>query len=204
MNQRDSLSSGCDVFHPLISVPGIVENRKMENLSVPVKESHARAYNCANRDGAKFGTLTERTTVHCCYSFEKALHASACTKRAHANCGRPGREFTTPYAHGKAKTHMAGLSPLPSLHCMRPANCISPEDEDRDTLLACAVLPDPSLSRFPVDRAWLRAPLRYARVSSAFARARCHAAGVSSFRGINPSTQGRVARYDSCGNTSNR
>lgn len=87
---------------------------------------------------------------------------------------------------------------------MRPANCISPEDEDRDTLLACAVLPDPSLSRFPVDRAWLRAPLSYARVSSAFARARCHAAGVSSSRGSNPSTQGRVARYDSCGNTSNR
>ena len=87
---------------------------------------------------------------------------------------------------------------------MRPANCISPEDEDRDTLLACAVLPDPSLSRFPASRAWLRAPLSYARVSSAFARARCHAAGVSSSRGINPSTQGRVARYDSCGNTSNR
>ena len=90
------------------------------------------------------------------------------------------------------------------VHSMRPANCISPEDEDRDTLLACAVLPDPSLSRFPVDRAWLRAPLSYARVSSAFARARCHAAGVSSSRGINPSTQGRVARYDNNGNTSNR
>ena len=90
------------------------------------------------------------------------------------------------------------------LDCMRPANCISPEDEDRDTLLACAVLPDPSLSRFPASRAWLKAPLRYARVSSAFARARCHAPGVSSSRGINPSTQGRVARYDSCGNTSNR
>jgi hypothetical protein len=89
---------------------------------------------------------------------------------------------------------------------MRPANCISPEDEDHDTLLECAVLPDPSSSRFPAGRAWLRAPLSYARLSSAFAsaRARCHAAGVSSSRGINPSTAGRVARYDSRGNTSNR
>ena len=112
LKQRDSLSSVCDVFHPLISVPGIVENRKMENLSVPVKESHARAYNCANRDGAKFGTLTERTTVHCCYSFEKALHASACTKRAHANCGRPGREFTTPYGAGQDKAPNGGSLPL--------------------------------------------------------------------------------------------
>ena len=90
------------------------------------------------------------------------------------------------------------------VNSMRPANCISPEDEDRDTLCACAVLPDPSLSRFPVGRAWLRAPLSYPRVSSAFALARCHPAGVSSSRGINPSTQGRVARYDNNGNTSNR
>ena len=37
LTQRDSLSSGCDVFHPLISVPRIVENRKMENLRDPVR-----------------------------------------------------------------------------------------------------------------------------------------------------------------------
>ena len=84
----------------------------MENLRGLVKKSHARAYNCANRDGAKFGTLTERTTVHCCYSFEKALHASACTKRAHANCGRPGREFTTPYGAGQDKAPNGGSLPL--------------------------------------------------------------------------------------------
>ena len=42
--------------HILISVPGIVENRKMEILRVPVKESHSRAYGCAQRVGAKFGT----------------------------------------------------------------------------------------------------------------------------------------------------
>jgi len=66
--------------HILNSVPGIVENRKMENLSVPVKESHSRAYNCANRDGAKFGTLTERMTMHCSDPFQKALPASACAK----------------------------------------------------------------------------------------------------------------------------
>ncbi len=80
LKQRDSQSSACDIFHPLISAPGIVENRKMENLSVPVKESHSRAYNCANRDGAKFGTLTERMTMHCSDPFQKALPASACAK----------------------------------------------------------------------------------------------------------------------------
>jgi hypothetical protein len=87
---------------------------------------------------------------------------------------------------------------------MRPANCISPENGDCDTLFACAVLPDPSSSRFPAGLALLGAPLSYARVSSAFARARCHAAGVSSSRGISPWTSGRIARYDSRGDTSNR
>ena len=86
----------------------------MENLRGLVKKSHARAYNCANRDGAKFGTLTERMTVHCCYSFEKALHASACTKRAHANCGRPGREFTTPSCPQQVEEPSEGS--LPFLH----------------------------------------------------------------------------------------
>ena len=98
--------------HILISVPGIVENRKMEILSSLVYTWPPHVYNSANRDGAKFCTLTERMTVHCCYSFEKALHASACTKRAHANCGRPGREFTTPYGAGQDKAPNGGSLPL--------------------------------------------------------------------------------------------
>ena len=52
----------------------------MENLRGLVKESHSRAYGCAQRVGAKFGTLAERVTLHRCYPFQKALNASACTK----------------------------------------------------------------------------------------------------------------------------
>ena len=71
-------------------------------------------------------------------------------------------------------------------HSMGPANTLYPEGGGRDTLFGAAVLPSPCSSRFPAGRALLRAPLSYARVSSAFARARCQAAGASSSTGMSP------------------
>ena len=107
--------------HPLISAPRIVENRKMENLRGLVKESHSRAYGCAQRVGAKFGTLAERVTLHRCSFFQKALNASTCINQASAclptpTSDAPDVNSQLHTSHGKAKTHMAGLSTLPSLH----------------------------------------------------------------------------------------
>jgi hypothetical protein len=82
----------------------------MEILRVPVKESHSRAYSCAQRKGAKFGTLTEAYRFIVLIHFRKLCPLPP----AHASYGRPGRNFATPSAHGKAKTHMAGS--LPFLH----------------------------------------------------------------------------------------
>jgi hypothetical protein len=55
-----------------------------------------------------------------------------------------------------------GILP-PMVQGMRSANCLSPEDGDRDTLFACAVLHEPSSSRSPAGQALPRAPLSYAR-----------------------------------------
>ena len=60
----------------------------------PRKESHSRAYRCAQRVGAKFGTLAERVTLHRCYPFQKALNASTCIKRVPA-CQRQPRTLRT-------------------------------------------------------------------------------------------------------------
>ena len=77
---------------------------------------------------------------------------------------------------------------------IRPANYTCPKAGSRGTLLACAVSPVPCSPRFPAGRPLPRAPSNYAGISSAFARACCHAAGVSASNGMSPCTSGRVAR----------
>ena len=79
------------------------------------------------------------------------------------------------------------------LQRMRPANCISPPREVRDTLLGC-VKSLPFHPRPPAGRP-LRATLCvYARVVPDFSLVRCHPAGVSASIRVTPSNPGRVAR----------
>ncbi len=82
--QNAALHCGRTANWQLIGVlPCALQNKSSSRIPVQTaaKKWTTQACSCAQRKGAKFGTLTKRVTLHRCYPFQKALNASTCERR---------------------------------------------------------------------------------------------------------------------------